>query len=57
LQKSNVLFIEQLKVKDDSLEMHMKWIQELSSEKEQCLKYTEKCHKQIKQQNEKLTNM
>ena len=57
LQKSNVLFIEQLKVKDESLEMHIKQIQELSSEKEQCLKYIEKCHKQIKQQNEKFTNI
>ena len=57
LQKSNVLFIEQLKVKDESLEMHIKQIQEISSEKEECLKYIEKCHKQIKQQNEKLTNI
>ena len=41
LQKSNVLFTEQLKIKDESLEMHIKQIQELRSEKDQCLMYIE----------------
>jgi chromosome segregation ATPase len=57
LQKSNFLSIEQLKIKDESLELHIKQIEELKSEREQCLKYIEKCHNQMKQQNEKFTNI
>jgi chromosome segregation ATPase len=53
-RNSNALLIEQLEITDKSLEMHVKQIQELISKKEQRLKYTEKCHEQMKQQNEKL---
>jgi N-terminal acetyltransferase B complex non-catalytic subunit len=57
LRKINLLFIEQLKIKDESLEMHIKQIEELMAEREQCLKCIEKCHKEMKQQNEKFINV
>jgi chromosome segregation ATPase len=57
LQRSNFLSTEQLKIKDEILEKHIKQTEELKSEKEQILKYIEKCHKQMKQQNKKFTNI